>query len=618
MAKPILRFPIYSKYRPIESYGVIGNKRTACLVSYDGSIDWCCLPDFDSASVFASILDFERGGHWLIRPVGEGSVTQRYVGETNILLTRFNTPEYTVEVTDFMPIVDDEYWRALPEIHRIVKCVRGSTTLVLDFQPRPGYARDVESMVLGIHPSGVSMRTHRDELVLSSSRRLDGVDKHGVNNTINLEAGEEEIFVLSYGEAEPRPIEEYRSLEKLRETRRYWEEWVRGLKYTGPWRTHVVRSALTLGLLTYMPTGALVAAVTTSIPEAIGGERNWDYRYSWLRDSAFSLWALHTLGVEGMGEQYINWLIENNPALDLQLQPLYTVRGEAHIPEETLGNLEGYMGSAPVRVGNAASKQFQQDVYGTILDALYFSTKHGRGVSQETYYRFVKPLANLVVENWSKPGNGIWEFRDRLHHFVYSKVLCYVALDRASRIALYLGHPEDASAWRRTMDEIRGEVLEKGWNQDKKAFKMDYESDELDAANLLMPLVGFISARDERFRSTVDAILKELSCGVLLYRYKVEDGLKGREGCFLVCSFWLAADLARMGRTKDARRVFKQLLKYANHLGLYSEEVDPKTGSALGNFPQAFSHMGLILAAEEISKAIRRHHAKNADGNAGG
>jgi Glucoamylase and related glycosyl hydrolases len=603
--KGVLAFPIGSRYKPIESYGVIGNKRTVCLVSYDGSIDWCCLPDFDSASVFASILDWEKGGHWLIRPMGEGYVRQRYVEDTNVLLTRYYNSDYTVEVTDFMPIVEDEYLKALPEIHRIVRCVRGSAKLIFDFQPRPGYARHTANMDLRVHRSGVSVRTHTDELVLSSTRRLEGVGQGGVKFTAPLEKGDREVFVLSYGEAEPRAVGEYETAEKLRETKRFWRDWVGELKYSGAWRKQVVRSALTLNLLTYMPTGAIVAAPTTSLPEAVGGERNWDYRFSWIRDSAFSLWAFHVLGVRGMGEQYLHWLIENNPALDLQLQPLYTVRGEAHIPEEILEHLEGYMGSGPVRVGNAASKQFQQDVYGTILDALYFSAKHGKGVSHETYYRFVKPLANLVVENWPKPGNGIWEFRDRLRHFVYSKVWCYIALDRASRIALYLGHPEDAAAWKGVMMKIRDEVLEKGWSGRKKAFKMDYESDELDAANLLMPLVGFISAKDERFKSTVDSTMKELGRGVLLYRYRVEDGLRGREGCFLVCSFWLAASLARMGRLREARRVFSKLLKYANHLGLFSEEVDPDTGSALGNFPQAFSHMGLIVAAEEINKASR-------------
>ncbi len=601
----LVRFPIKDDYRPIGSYGVIGNKRTVCLVSYDGSVDWCCLPDFDSPSVFASILDRERGGFWLIRPEGEGEVEQAYLGDTNVLFTRYSTEDYVVEVTDFMPVLKDSFWGGLPEIHRVVKCVKGSARLIFDFEPRPDYARSAspDQMVVRSHRSGVSIRSKREELVLASTHVFKGVTGTGVRDQVTLRSGEEEVFVLSYGEAEPRSIEEYESQAKLDATRRYWEDWAGGIKYSGPWRNQVVRSALVLDLLTYMPTGAIVAAPTTSLPEAIGGERNWDYRYSWIRDSAFSLWALRVLGVRGVAEKYIHWLIENNPALDLQLQPLYTIRGDQNIPETVLDHFEGYMRSRPVRVGNAASTQFQQDVYGIILDALYFSTRHGKGVGHETYYRFVRPLANLVVDNWRKPGNGIWEFRDKLRQFVYSKVWCYVALDRACRIARALGHKEDCALWEAEMAKIKREVYDKGWSDLKKSFRMDYESHELDAANLVMPLVGFIPATDDRFVSTLEATLRELGRGVLLYRYKVDDGLRGQEGCFLLCSFWLVADLARMGRLKEAREAFTELLKYSNHLGLYSEEVEPQTGMALGNFPQAFSHMGLIVAAAEIHKA---------------
>jgi GH15 family glucan-1,4-alpha-glucosidase len=591
-------------YKPISGYGIIGNTRTVALVGYDGSIDWCCMPKFSSPSIFAAILDHKKGGSWAIRPAERASSSQSYLEDTNILRTEFWGEASRVVVTDFMPCsVTTGAWSTPPEIHRIVQCLDGKMEMSFIFRPLLNYG--LTSPRISQVENGLFIRNRKQEMVLSSPIKLGLVDS-AVDTNFEIAKGERMTFVLSYGEAAPRRIAEYQSERRRAKTEVFWMDWAAQIRYRGRWRSAVVRSALTLKLLVYAPTGAIVAAPTTSLPESIGGNRNWDYRYSWIRDSASSLWAFHKLGLKSETEAYLHWLIDNNPSLDLDLRLMYDIDGDPHIKEKILDHLNGYKGSKPVRIGNQASEQVQYDAYGYMLDSIYFSSSHGRAVDEEMYFRFVKPLANFLVEHWKEPGNGIWEIRDRHEHYVYTKAWCYAGLDRAVKIADKAGHQEDMPRWKATMREIKEEVMTRGWNDKKRSFVIRYGSSDLDAANLMLPLIGFLPVNDPKMKSTLAAITKELSDGALVYRYRTNDGLEGAEGAFLLCGFWLVACLARLGQLEKASENLEELLGHANHLGLFPEEVDPKTGAALGNFPQAFSHMGLILAASELDEALDR------------
>ena len=594
--------PSADGYKPISGYGIIGNTRTVALVGYDGSIDWCCMPRINSPSIFAAILDHKKGGKWAIQPAGPAASTQGYLEETNILRTEFTEGASRVVLTDFMPCsVTTGAWSTPPEIHRVVHCLSGTMEMRFLFRPLLNYGLTVPRVTQA--ENGLSIRNRNHEMVLSSGIRF-GVKDSAVDDRFQLSQGERKAFVLSYGEAVPRRIAEYRSERQRARTEVFWMDWASQIRYRGRWRSSVVRSALTLKLLVYGPTGAIVAAPTTSLPEAVGGNRNWDYRYSWIRDSASSLWAFYRIGCRSETEAYLHWLIDNNPSLDLDLRLMYDVGGDTHIKEKSLDHLDGYKGSKPVRVGNQASDQVQYDAYGYMLDALYFSSSHSNTIEDEMYFRFVKPLANFLVEHWEEPGNGIWEIRNRREHYVYTKAWCYAGLDRAVKIAQAAGHVDDVAPWKATMKQIKDEVLRRGWNNRKQSFVIHYGSSDLDAANLMLPLIEFLPAGSAKMKATIEAIMKELSDGALVYRYRADDGLKGTEGAFLLCGFWLVADLARLGQVEKASANFQELLGHANHLGLFSEEVDPKTGAALGNFPQAFSHVGLILAATELDEAL--------------
>ncbi|MEM0117153.1 MAG: glycoside hydrolase family 15 protein [Conexivisphaerales archaeon] len=603
--------PCGEEYKGIGDYGAIGNMRTLALVGYDGSIDWCCFPRFDSPSIFAAILDSRKGGRWVITPSNPAGALQSYIKNTNVLQTRFIQEGSSVKVIDFIPCgdssdpenIDGGALSSVPEIHRIARCERGAMKLKMHLEPRFFYGR-LSGKVIDWR-EGFSFSCLTEELVFSTSVSECKIKDNSVECDFLINEGESHHFVLSYGESRPRKIQEYDSEGQLKRTKRFWNSYASALKYDGRWKDRVIRSALLLRLLVYSPTGAIVAAPTTSLPESLGGERNWDYRYSWIRDSAFSLWAFHVLGSRSEAERYLHWLILNNPALDRDLRLMYRVTGETRLDEQVLSYLDGYKGSRPVRVGNDAFRQVQLDAHGVILDALYFSSKHGYGVSNEIYYRFVRPLAYFICENWRKKGNGVWEFRNLHENFVYTKAWCYIGLDRACKIAKVTDHDGDIQVWQDEMERIKEEIMRKGWNEKTQAFTMYYGSDYLDASLLLLPMIGFIDARDARMEKTVDAIMKKLSKNGLLKRYDAPDGLRGEEGSFLICNFWLVSCLARMGRIKEAERLFKRLLSLSNHLGLYSEEVDFQTGAALGNFPQAFSHMGFIMAAVELDRALR-------------
>jgi GH15 family glucan-1,4-alpha-glucosidase len=606
--KGSFEIPSLEVYKPITSYGIIGNTRTVSLIGYDGSIDWCCLPKFDSPSVFAAILDHKVGGRWSIVPVAKkGTSVQRYIEHTNILQTEFTAEGSKVVLTDFMPcsLQYQEAWAFPPEIHRIVDCVKGKISIRLELEPRFEYG--LTPPKIWTTKYGLAMRSHKDEMVLASTVPFDHKDpqENNVRSDFTMSKGQREIFVLSYGEYEPRKVDEYQTRSQLLRTEAYWKNWAGGLKYKGRWREAVIRSALILKLLTYSPTGAILAAPTTSLPESIGGDRNWDYRYSWIRDSANSLWAFRLLGERSEAERFLHWLIDNNPSLDLDLKLMYSITGQSKLTEEVLNQFEGYRKSSPVRIGNAAVEQDQMDAYGYMLDALYYSSRHGSNVSEDMYYRFVKPLARYICDNWEKPGNGIWEIRGWRDRYVYTQAMCYAGLDRAIKIAKITKHKEDIPLWHMVMEKIKKETIEKGWDEGKKSFVMSYKNRELDSANLMLPLIGFIDAKDEKMQLTLDAIIENLGIGeALLYRYQINDGQKGQEGAFLLCSFWLVACLAKAERVDEALRAFKELLNYSNHLGLYTEEIEPATREGLGNFPQAFSHMGLIMAACALDSAL--------------
>ena len=425
-------------YVPIAGHGIIGNMRSCALVAYDGTIDWCCLPRFDSFPIFCSILDAKLGGSWSMSPRA-GTSAQRYLGDTNLLETTFQTANGRAKILDFMPYTPDPLWPNPPEVHRILRSEEGRMKFHISIVPRFIFGSKAAKITRTTH--GFLMTSRMRRAVLSSSVPLRVVGGEALQGEVEVEGKEEHTFVLSYGESVPRPVGGYSTTYKLMATEKSWKAWVEGLIYKGRWREAVIRSALVLRLLIYSPTGAIVAAPTTSLPEAPGGNRNWDYRFSWIRDSGFSLWALGQLGNQAEAERYFVWLLSTGKLFAHHLQPVYGVDGDHHFEERELDYLEGYRQSRPVRVGNAAANQVQMDTYGVILDALYFTLRHGGGFPEDTYHRSVKALAYIVSKNWRKPGHGVWEIRNGTHHYVYTKAWCYVALDRAARIARMTGPP---------------------------------------------------------------------------------------------------------------------------------------------------------------------------------
>ena len=591
-------------YKPISDYGVIGDMHSAALVGIDGSIDWYCVPRFDSPSVFAALLDSQKGGMFQLAPTGNFTSRQSYEGETNVLVTTFESEGGRMRLTDFMPcFMDKGQLRGFQELHRIVDWIEGDPGFRITFQPRLDYARGVTDILETRH--GCLAKCQRQNLTLTSSVKLFVSDKNSLVNDFRLSQGQRIVFVLKWGKSSSIPIAKYETGRKHEKTLSYWRRWVNHVKYHGPYRTQVVRSCLVLKLLQYAPTGAMVAAVTTSLPESIGALRNWDYRYSWIRDTALSVWALSEAGASREALDYTRWMVNVRRHSKEKLQIMMGIGGEREIPELTLDHLEGYRGSSPVRIGNAAYRQLQLDIYGILADSMYYLHRVLGWTSKQVYENLVRYSADQAATEWDKPDSGIWEMR-QVRSFVESKMWCYVALDRAIKIARELGYDDDWRRWDPVKKKIKSQILTDGWSAKKKAFAMVMGGEELDAANLLMPLVGFLSAKDPRMTSTIHHIKEELSKDDLLYRYNVDDGQMGREGAFTVCSFWMVDCLTRLGKLGEAEGLLNQLLRRGNHLGLYSEEIDPATGEALGNFPQAYTHMGLITAAVRLEEARRK------------
>jgi GH15 family glucan-1,4-alpha-glucosidase len=604
-------------YPPIADYAIIGDTRSAALISRDGSIDWLCWPRFDSRSVFARLLDADRGGFFAIRPAVPFRAERRYVEETNVLETTFVTDSGRVKVLDLMPALAEESKRRvlLPfrELLRRVECLEGEVPMSITYAPRPDYGRVVPELrsrrdvVVCLH--GPEIWTLRTDVTMEIAGR--GIARA----QLTMRRGERHDFVLGYEThapgVYPRINEEANVV--VDETLAFWRRWSSQLQYDGAYRAQVLRSALTLKLLAYAPSGGIVAAPTTSLPEQIGGIRNWDYRFCWLRDASFTVAALYDCGFETEGGAFVDWLLYATRLTQPSLQILYDVFGESRLPEATLDHLDGYRGSRPVRVGNAAHDQLQLDIYGEVLGAIEEYTQRGETLHRDEQ-KLARKLAKLVMKRWREPDSGIWEKRGGRRQHVHAKIMSWAALDSAERLAEkgYLKGPVDR--WRAAKDEIKREVLDRGFNRKRNSFVAELDGDELDASLLYVSRVGFLDGDDPRILGTIDAIRQELGDGDLIHRYRTEvtdDGLPPGEGAFLPCSFWLVEALAIAKRVDEASALFEKLLGRANDLGLLSEEASVGDGALIGNFPQALTHTGLMNAALRLQHPVAKRGAKS-------
>lgn len=579
----------------IEDYALIGDCETAALVSRDGSIDWLCWPDFSSPACFARLLGSKENGHWRIAPANKvKKISRRYRAHTLILETTFETAGGSVMLVDFMPVRG-----ANSDIVRIVRGIRGSVHMKMEMALRFDYGHTVpwvthgEKVWTGVAgPNMVVLRTPVD---------LKGKDLTTISD-FTVQAGKSIEFVMTYGPSQERPPRAIDHIDALEDAERFWEEWASRSLYSGPYRDIVERSLITLKALTYRPTGGIVAAPTTSLPEKIGGSRNWDYRYCWLRDATFTLLALINAGYYGEARDWQQWLVRAIAGSAAQTQIMYGIRGERHLLEWEVDWLAGYEASKPVRVGNAASSQLQLDIYGEVMDA-FFHESPRLGRKRDIDFRMLSNLMGHLENIWQEPDEGIWETRGGRQCFTYSKVMAWVAFDRAIRAAARLKINAPVERWRRLRAQIHHEVCAKGYNRKLGYFTQAYGSDELDASVLLMPLVGFLPHRDARVKRTVNAIERRLMPNGLVLRYDTSsggDGLPPGEGAFLACSFWMVSNLALMGRKKEAVALFEKLLSLSNDVGLLAEEYDTDSRRLVGNFPQAFSHIALVDAAFDL------------------
>ena len=595
-------------YKPLEDYGIIGNLETCALVSRDGSIDWCCFPHLESPSIFASILDADRGGYFAVRPALPFESEQEYIDRTNVLRTHFQTDSGQVTVTDFMPVPTDGQPNHLPSraLYRRVSCISGTTELEVTVTPRFEYAQQLPR--LKSTADGVVVHGSDDMAFLASSVPLQVVE-HDIVATPTLTEGDESWFMLAY--EDETPIQETDCQDRLDRTIDYWRDWAHHCTNLsdcvvgGPWHDLAVRSGLVLKLLTHRETGGIAAAPTTSLPEEIGGVRNWDYRYNWLRDAAFTVQALYKLGHASEANEYFSWLLScvgqchDDPS---DLQPLYGLHGNPDLEERILEHLSGYRNSAPVRIGNAAKDQRQLDIYGELILGIYETALYGEHITADEW-AVIRRIINYVCEIWDEPDHGIWEVRSEPQHFVYSKVMCWAALDRGLKIVDETEFEGATDRWQHCRSTIRSTVLEEGFSDTVDSFVRSFGTENLDATSLLIPIVGFLPFDDPRVQGTIDATFDRLTTETgLVYRYEGEDGLPGGEGTFVLCSFWLVDALALSGRLEEAKELFDTVCGYANPLGLLAEEINPETGEQLGNYPQAFSHIGLINSALYIRR----------------
>ncbi len=618
-----------SDYPLIADHGLIGDLQTSALVATDGTIDWFCAPRFDSPSIFGALLDHGRGGHFRVRPTDDGVTTkQLYFPDTAVLVTRFLTETGVGEVVDFMPVSDPTTATDRHRIVRLLRCVRGRMAFDIEVAPRFDYGRERHHTRL--LDQGIVFEGRTTTMTLSLVRQQGDervsqpdIDAEGdVHAHVELTAGQMRGVVIETGTGVPARqvrLEEVRGL--FDETVHYWESWLSQSTYEGRWRETLNRSAITLKLMTYAPTGGIVAAPTAGLPEQVGGERNWDYRYTWVRDASFSVYALLGLGFTDEAVALGHWLADR---VDEQahtragadgagpLHIMYRVDGSSDLSEEVLDHWEGYRGSFPVRIGNGASDQLQLDIYGEAIDSLYFAARQGLRAGHRGWQK-LSQVIDWVSANWDQPEEGIWETRGGRQDFTYGRLMSWVALDRGIRLAQENGRPAPLDRWREQRDAIYNQVMDRGFSTERQAFVQHYKTQVLDSSLLRMSSVGFVTPNDPMWLSTLKAMDEELVTDSLVYRYDPEaspDGLRGSEGTFSLCTFAYVDSLARAGQVDKARITFEKMLTYANHLGLYSEEI-ALNGEQIGNFPQAFTHLSLIDAAITLDKALdqaQEHH----------
>ncbi|WP_174372158.1 glycoside hydrolase family 15 protein [Nocardia araoensis] len=597
-----------SDYALISDHGLIGDLQTAALVAKDGAIDFFCAPRFDSPSIFASLLDARKGGRFRITSTRDDTMTnQMYFPQSACLITRFMSDAGIAELIDFMPVDQPTRVSQNHKIVRVVRCLRGEMPFRLECEPRFDFARQLHEVSLT--SEGAVFRANGQDVVLHGAAGVERARDDGVRLDFSLEAGEIRGFLLETAASRaPQPVSHGEAMALFEDTVRFWRGWLGKCTYHGRWREMVHRSAMSLKLMTYAPTGALVASPTVGLPEQLGGERNWDYRYTWIRDASASVYALLGLGYIDEATAFLKWVsdrVSEQVGGDSgPLRIMYRVDGSSDLTEETLHHFEGYRGSRPVRIGNGAAGQLQLDIYGEVMDAIALAEPY-QAVGYEDWLELTKIL-DWLCENWDQPDEGVWETRGGRQDFTYGRVMCWVALERGIRMAESRGRPGDVRRWASTRDAISHQVMSKCWNPSRGAFTQHPGTQVLDASNLLMPLVGFVAPKDPLWLSTLDAMNEELVTDSLVYRYNPSaspDGLRGSEGTFSLCSFFYVAALTRAGRLEEAQYAFEKMLTYANHLGLYSEEIDP-SGRQIGNFPQAFTHLALIQAALDLDAAL--------------
>lgn len=584
-------------------YGIIGNCKSAALISKTGSLDWCCLPNFDSAAVFAKLLDEKIGGSFEIEIAEDYEITQEYLWETNILSTVFSNGTDSFQLIDFMPRYarEDNTYYAPPDIIRFFRLISGKPKFKLAYKPKLDFAKEKTfNENKGNYIKSYTKDGKYDSLFLYSSFHLDDI-----LNSEEIELKTNAYCLIGYHEKLTRQSLD-RSYLKFQRTKVYWMNWSdSSTRYTN-YGAEIMRSALVLKALSYKKSGAVLAAITTSLPETIGEERNWDYRFCWIRDASMVIKVMAGLGHYKSAKDFLQFIIDIIPHKDEKIQIMYGINGEKELTEHILGHLDGYKGSRPVRTGNAAYIQKQNDIYGILMEVIYqqFITFENSLENSEELWTIVRGIVKIVEENWKKPDKGIWELRTEDRHFVFSKLLCWVAMDRAIKIGEVLRKGSNDSKWKEVRQEIYEDIYTNGWNVKKQAYTQSYGSPDLDASTLLLHSYGFLKAEDPRFISTVQATERELCKDGLMYRYKNKDDFGEPSSSFTICTFWLIDSLYKIGEKKKAKAMFDELLSYSNHLGLFSEDIDFKSKRLLGNFPQAYSHLALIETAANFSEGI--------------